>query len=181
MKPRSHDPGRLDVGAAAADGAALSGQWLLATLERLRTLAAVDRPAAVEWSARFERRPVAGAVPQVWLHLVARTCLDLECQRCLQPVTCELAVDRAIRFVPTEDEAAALDAEGEDDVLALPPRLDLRSLVEDELLLALPLVPRHDTCPVPLEAPPADEAEAAAQNPFAVLAGIKATKDGPGR
>jgi uncharacterized protein len=28
--------------------------------------------------------------------------------------------------------------------------LDLRALVEDELILALPMVPRHDVCPEPL-------------------------------
>jgi uncharacterized protein len=35
-------------------------------------------------------------------------------------------------------------------VLALEPALDLKELVEDELLLALPLVPRHEVCPEPL-------------------------------
>ncbi len=49
-----------------------------------------------------------------------------------------------------EEAAAALDAESDDDVLALESSLDLHALVEDELLLALPLVPRHDECPEPL-------------------------------
>ena len=34
-------------------------------------------------------------------------------------------------------------------MLALSRALDLRELVEDELLLALPLVPRHEVCPEP--------------------------------
>ena len=38
-----------------------------------------------------------------------------------------------------------IDPDSEDDVLALPRRLDLHTLVEDELLLGLPLVPMHET------------------------------------
>ena len=45
-------------------------------------------------------------------------------------------------------------------MLALEPALDLRGLVEDELLLALPLVPRHEVCPEPLPIEPEPEAPA---------------------
>ena len=65
-----------------------------------------------------------------------------------------LGVDRRLFFVAGEDAAAALDTESDDDVLALEPFLDLRGLVEDELLLALPLVPRHEVCPEPLPIEP---------------------------
>ena len=47
-----------------------------------------------------------------------------------------------VAFVRGEDAAAELDAESDFDVLTLTRSLDLRELVEDELLLALPLVPR---------------------------------------
>ena len=77
-------------------------------------------------------------------------------------------------FVKGEDAAAALDAEAEDDVLALTPALDLRELIEDELLLALPLVPRHAHCPEPLpRAFVEDPAVDPADNPFAALAVLK--------
>lgn len=171
MKPRAHDPLRLDVVAAAADGAALSGRWPLATLERLHT--AGDGDLAADWQARFEQRPVAGeALPQVWLQLRAQAQVARECQRCLQPVLLPLAVDRAFRFVPTEDEAAALDADSDDDVLAASHRFDLRALVEDELLLALPLVPKHDQCPAPWQPEPAAP-EPAPEHPFAALAALR--------
>jgi uncharacterized protein len=46
--------------------------------------------------------------------------------------------------------------------------------VEDELILALPLVPRHDACPQPLAAPAtAEEPLAERPNPFAALAALK--------
>jgi len=58
-------------------------------------------------------------------------------------------------------------------VLALPRVLDLRELIEDELLLAEPLVPLHDVCPDPLPSPTDDDAELAAEHPFAALGALK--------
>jgi uncharacterized protein len=92
-----------------------------------------------------------------------------------------LQVERRLRFVHGEDAAAQLDAQSEDDVLALTRALDLRELIEDELLLALPIVPRHEVCAEPL--PVAIDAEAdapagdPAPGPFAALAALK--RDGP--
>jgi uncharacterized protein len=82
-----------------------------------------------------------------------------------------LSVDRRVFFVAGEDAAASLDAESEDDVLPLAP-LDVKALVEDELLLALPLVPRHEACPEPLPFEPGPEAPAS-EHPFAALAALK--------
>ena len=65
-------------------------------------------------------------------------------------------------------------------MLALTPDLDLQALIEDELLMALPLVARHDTCPeaVPLFAQDAafDDALQEKVNPFAALAALKGGK-----
>jgi uncharacterized protein len=50
----------------------------------------------------------------------------------------------------------------------------VRSLIEDEVLLALPIVPRHDHCPVPvpLSSEP-DDAGDGASHPFAALAALR--------
>lgn len=55
------------------------------------------------------------------------------------------------------------------------PALDLQALIEDELLLALPIVPRHDLCPEPLaRAFVEDEGESRAEDsPFAALSVLK--------
>jgi uncharacterized protein len=92
-----------------------------------------------------------------------------------------VTVDRRFRFVAGDDEAARLDEESEDDVLVLQARLNLLELLEDELILALPLVPRHATCPEPLLAPAGGEPEGMpdeepAPNPFAVLAALRGRK-----
>ena len=124
---------------------------------------------------RGERAALLNAGNQPVLAICADVEVTLECQRCLQPMTVLLEAERSIFFVEGEDAAAALDAESEDDVLALTPALDLEALIEDELLLALPLIPRHGVCPEPLPRPFIDEDAAAppADNPFAALAALK--------
>jgi uncharacterized protein len=179
---RAQDLRRLDVAAAAADAAALSGRAPLAGFERLRE-EGVASDAVVDWSAHFESRPVSGGAPEARLRLTARARVPRECQRCLAPVVLDLAVDRHLRFARDEAAAAALDAESEDDVLALTRRLDLFELIEDELLLALPLVPRHEVCAQPLtpalDAQPS-QAPDAKPNPFAALAALKSGRGGGG-
>jgi uncharacterized protein len=181
MKPPQ--PTRLDVGAFARAGASLEGAVPLAQLPRLMqgTQPPADgMPGEAAWQARGHFRQPLGDAPQLRLHLAAHARVWLTCQRCLQPVAHELGVERTLRFVPTEEEAARLDeAEDDEDVLTLPRALNLHELVEDELILALPLVPRHDQCPEPLayepggeEPAPAGEA-AEAPHPFAALARLK--------
>lgn len=200
MKPRQHDPLRLDVAAFAAAGAELGGSWPAAELPRWSATLTPPQDLALDpvaWHLRGERAPVRAGDPEIWLHLQAQGRAWLTCQRCLQPLDEAVAIDRRIRFVRDEATAEALDAESEDDVLAISRSLDARGLVEDELLLALPLVPRHARCPEPLApdntaaGPLAPDAQASAAdglsdadtppdgrpNPFAVLAKLRR---GPG-
>jgi uncharacterized protein len=171
---RAADPLRLDVAAFAKAGGRLQGAWPLAALHRLAASGHAELPpvpAEVTWKAEGELRSRQGGAPEVWLHVEAAATLPLVCQRCLGPVVTSLDARRSFLFVEGEERAATLDAELDDDVLALPRQLDLRALVEDELLLALPLVPRHAVCPQPL--PHRNDDGAAAEperaNPFAAL------------
>jgi uncharacterized protein len=174
-KPRALDPRRLDVAGFAAAGAALEGEAELTSLPRLAAdlvTPADAAPAPVRWSAQGVQRSPVGRPQEIWIELKAQARVWLACQRCLNPLPTALDVDRRIRFVAGEDEAARLDEELEDDVLALPRSIDLVELVEDELILALPLVPRHAQCPTPASSD-APAAVPARPNPFAVLASIK--------
>jgi uncharacterized protein len=177
MKERSFDPRALNLSAFCKQGQALQGQWPLAGMQRLVAGLAAVPVDEVSWQVQGQLLPVTGGEAQTWLTLEARAQVLLQCQRCLQPLTEALNLERRFRFVRNEDEAARLDEESEDDVLALPARLDLHELLEDELILALPLVPRHETCPQPLPLPetPADAAEPAPK-PFAALAALAALK-----
>jgi uncharacterized protein len=182
MKARPVDPLRLDVEAFAKEAGQLEGDWPLRSFSRLLDVRHPDAPPAdaglVRWNARGETRPVRGGAPQTWLHLRAGTQLSLVCQRCLGPVDTTVDAERSFLFVAGEETAAQLDADTEDDVLVLTRALNLRELVEDELLLALPLVPRHDLCPEPLPLAQQEHDEAEERpNPFAALAALK--RDGP--
>jgi uncharacterized protein len=174
MTARPFDPLRLDVAAFAAAGGELDGRWPLRDFDRVSAAAAEHAPteaAPVAWQARGERRSVRQGAAETWLHLHADTTVVLQCQRCLAPVRVPLEVNRDFLFVAGEDAAARLDAAIDDDVLALTRALDLRELIEDELLLALPLVALHEQCPVPLLA--AQDAPVEEPHPFAALAALK--------
>jgi len=176
MKAREFDPTKLDVEAFAKIAGSLEGAWPLLALERLAgSAASLPESSVVQWHARGELRPVRGGAGEVWLHMGASTHLMLECQRCLSPVETRVEASRSFLFVHGESTAAELDADSEDDVLALTRSLNLLELVEDELLLSLPLVPRHETCPAPLAVGSAEfePEEVEAPNPFAALAALK--------
>jgi uncharacterized protein len=177
MKARAHDARRLDVAAAAREGVRLDGRWPLAGFSRLLE-AVQDLPGDVVWTATASLRSVNVGSPRPSLHLEARAGVVRECQRCLQPVTVDIDVDRHFVFVADEATAAARDEDSEDDWLVLERSLDLHELVEDELLLGLPLVPRHERCPNPLAVDVMVDgvrlsAEDEAPNPFGALAALK--------
>lgn len=180
MNSRTWNPERLDVELFARQQARIEGDWPLASMERLASSAhaeaAPDEGDVVTWRAQGESRAQRGGEGETWLHVDAQATVNLVCQRCLGPVACPLDAERSFRFVVGEDAAAELDADSEDDVLAMTRALDLRELVEDELLLSLPVVPRHDVCPDPLPAGSVDdeeEPEPERRQPFAALAALK--------
>ncbi len=173
---RSQDPRALSVQSLCKDGASLSGTWPQSVLTRLAEASFAEPAGEVIWSARGEERPAPGGSPELWLRLGAHTTVTLQCQRCLKAVQQELVVDRQFRFAHSEEEAEKLDEMLEDDVLALQPRLNLQELAEDELILTLPLVARHEgDCPDPLPqaALEVDGVQERAPNPFAALAALK--------
>lgn len=175
--PRQFSPRHLDVRSFADEGGELAGEEPLRVHARLLSETqgrGAETP--VTWSASAELRNPLHVQPQVWLHLKADTTLSLTCQRCLMPVDVPVSVDRSFRFVGDEETAAAEDDQSEEDVLALSRSFDLVQLVEDELLMDMPLAPRHETCP-PVHLEIADEnfegSSARHENPFAVLGRLK--------
>ncbi|HZY16449.1 MAG TPA: YceD family protein [Ramlibacter sp.] len=178
---KDFDPHRLDVRSFAEEGAILQASDPLRVYPRLvaeTEYADLDSP--VRWQARGELLNPRHVHPQVWLHLDAEATLPLVCQRCLLPVEVPLAVDRSFRFVADEATAAAEDDAAEEDLLALSRSFDLVELVEDELLMEVPVAPRHASCPAPVQLsatdPGFEAASAKRENPFAVLGRLKTGK-----
>ncbi len=79
------------------------------------------------------------------LRVVIKGCVELACRRCLAPMAITVALGRELSFVEglSEFEPSA-EQEGDDrDVLPLVAQLDLRELLEEEILLTLPMAPSH--------------------------------------
>ena len=104
------------------------------------------------------------------LHIELDGQLDLRCQRCLGSLVLPVHAQRDIVLVPGADEFAQRDDEAEaEDVIPEVARLELVPLLEEELLLALPLALRHeDECGAASALQPAQ-----AGSPFAALAKLK--------
>ena len=170
-------PPKLDVKQAGQLAMHLSGQDLLSNYERLmQETQGLGAHNALNWSVRGELEPGPTGQLQVWLHLTASVTLPLTCQRCLGAVDVPVEINRSFRFVDSEAQAELEDDESSEDVLVLSHDFDLMGLIEDEVLMDLPVVPRHETCPVAIKlmATDADFEDAPVKpNPFAVLVGLK--------
>lgn len=172
---------RLDVKAFAEQGGQLAGEDTVAAHQRLAAeTQGRDGAREVAWSLRGEMRHPGHLQPEIWLHLQAHTALSLICQRCLAPVLVQVVAERPFRFVADEQTAAVQDDAAEEDVLALSSAFDAMELIEDELLMELPVAPRHEVCPEPVKSEVADpefgEDAAERPNPFALLEKLKVNK-----
>lgn len=168
----------LNLQALAASGEPLVGVMPLQKLERLAQESIGLQPGLmVNWQAAAELRVGSTGQPDTWLHLEANTTVPMTCQRCMGAVQTPLQIDQWYRFVASEEIAMAEDDASEEDLLVMAPQFDLLALLEDELLMALPLVPMHEVCPVaPLLSASdlgGDVDEEARPHPFAALAQLK--------
>jgi len=161
-------PERVDPRYLVEREGRLCGQLSLARMERLAA-SLCDGEGAVFIDVCFQRdeqgRDVAVG------HVAAR--LPVRCQRCLEAM--EIAIATALRVAFTDAEGEAPPPDGYDAVPLVSDTISLSDLVEDELMLALPMAPVHEDCPVgvwrrylwdraPSEAP---------RKPFAALSRIR--------
>jgi uncharacterized protein len=78
------------------------------------------------------------------LRLLVAGSVRLECQRCLDSLDLPLHLEAHLQLASSEAEMAAA---GEDVECVLAGReMNVVALVEDEVLLALPMVPKHERC-----------------------------------
>src|SRR5262249_3459287 len=148
-------------------GATQQGVWPLSDFPRLRDMLASERGEVdylIEGTRDERGRPA--------LRLEVSGTLQLRCQRCLEPMPFEVRADGLLVLAATLQEIHAdpADASAPDRVVA-GREMPLRDLIEDELILALPYAPRHESCV-------AQEAEGAvnAGSPFAALKGLMRDK-----
>lgn len=158
----------LDAENLAAAGTVIEREFRIADFARL-----ADRLVRPEGTvaARLALSRIEGIAVG---DLTVRTRVWLRCQRCLAPLRLPLESEARLAFVTSEAVPVPADCEA---VTGDARRLDLAALVEDELLLALPLIARHaegEDCPLPEAAARAPAAPAPAgagtmRRPFAGL------------
>lgn len=150
--------------AFAREAAVLEGCLKVADLFRLH-----DLLTTVSGEVQFAVSGCLGGRDQPLLRVEARGILSLACQRCLQTVAYDLEVDNLLELVPEGVELTQNELEDDSrDFLPVAGVLDVVALIEDEILLALPAVPRHENCGLP------GVAEAGGRiTPFTALSGLK--------
>ena len=152
----------------------LKGATALVHFDRLLE-GLVDQPERmVDWSLVGE----PDGRGRNYLSLHAHTVVTLECQRCLKLFDLDLDVENRVELVENESEVDAEEAWEDDpeapDQLLGSTQFDVLSLVEDELILALPYVPKHEVCPSLPKGLESDQgSESVRPSPFAVLAELK--------
>lgn len=166
-----HIPGRVDPGASADKGKRFVGLLRQDQMDRLREMV-VGRDHPIEVELQFERQ-------DRWVVVRGRvvTTLVVTCQACLENV--ELHADVAVGLAVIRSiEDAEMIPDDLEPVLCNGDTLDLASLVEDELILTVPIVPRHTLCEGESPSDLSKEEFSSAnrsqrESPFAVLANLQ--------
>ena len=156
----------LDVDRLSRGGAEVDFDIPLTALPRLASRAAMGGSA--RGSVRFERQS-GTAVADLSFGGTAR----LQCQRCMQAMELPLRSAVRVALLASEEQAGALPEQIE-PMLAPDGWISVADLVEEELLLALPIVALHEAgdCPARTAADergPAGPDDQATQRPFARL------------
>ncbi len=118
-----------------------------------------------------------GGVDEQGVHYLrcrVQATVTLLCQRCLQPMSWPVDSESRLGLVP-EGQAGQDLPEGYEPYEWPGGAVEIAALVEDELLLALPIAARHAVLECPAE--PADQREETrSESPFAVLTKLKPTQ-----
>ncbi|MGE5386720.1 MAG: YceD family protein [Betaproteobacteria bacterium] len=150
--------------AFAKENGVLKGTLPVSDLGRLH-----DLLTEISGEVFFRLEGSLGGRGQPQLRLRVSGTLPLACQRCLGPVSFDLEVDSLLVLLPEGAELTQDELEDDSrDFLPVAGTVDVAALVEDEILLALPVAPRHEKCGLPSEAEAGDRI-----NPFAALSKLK--------
>ena len=131
--------GSVELKDLVARGATLDLSFPVSSLARLVALSPSAGEAA-RLTASFTFQSGSEGCPQ--LHLIVAGSVPLVCQRCVELLVLPVAVDVLLTMVRNDAEAAGL-ADPFETVLLADGDLVPEQVVEDEVLAALPLAPKH--------------------------------------
>lgn len=168
-------PGSARPGGSAPGepgGKSLAGQQALGQFKRLVEGLPAQADTPVQWSLQGK----ITSAGRRFIDVKAHGEVTLECQRCLQLFVQALRVDNRLEVVRKLSQLDNDDDLEEIERIEGSPRFEVLELIEDELILSLPSVPKHEVCPSAPGLPePSDEpdAEVVRPSPFAVLERLK--------
>jgi len=144
-----------DLGILAARQSALTGEIQLRQMSRLK-----DLLESTAGSVKAVLRLLQRREGYVTAELSYQVALELQCQRCLEPL--KMALDERIRLAVALPGGAANLPEDYEPFMLEGGRLRPADLIEDELIIALPLAPKHaveEACGVLAERAPRGSAD----------------------
>ena len=145
------------------------GTFTPGELERL-----ADSLAAPEGELRYRVSAGLDRQRRKTVSCIIKGFVFLTCQASLEAFRHEISISERLVLVDSEAELPAIEEESDaEDYLVADEPLDIRDLVEDAVLLCLPMVPRK---PGLEEAPGGSESVPREPSPFAALAGLKRKK-----
>lgn len=154
----------------AADEDCIAGRLALSQLPRLADVL-MNREGWLDCTLAGQRETDATGT-KLWLHLQVSGKLGLCCQRCMEEVGFDCVIDSRLLLMPPGEEWPEEELESDAyDAIPASREMSVLALVEEEVLLALPAVPRHAECRPPAGAGEAEEE--GRPSPFAALAGLK--------
>lgn len=130
-------PVEVDPFALAKKGATYHSMIALSDFSRLKALLAEDK-GQIEVALRFMQE---SHLPATMQGKISGT-LVLTCQRCGSPMDYTMTACPELRIVVTDEQAKNL-SRGEEALVTQGGEVNLMELVEDEILLNLPMIPRH--------------------------------------
>jgi uncharacterized protein len=146
-----------------------NGESQVSDLSRLAD-ETVDRSGVIRWSLEGS----ADSFGHPMLILTVSGVVQLMCQRCLTSYKLEIASMASLILAKDDGEADDIEAMQQDDafdVIVGSKSLNIRDLIEDEALLAIPLSPKHEACSG--SANVVDMQIAKKASPFEVLKNLK--------
>ena len=170
--PKVPVPEVLDASRMVAARRGVAGRVPLSALTRLRD-SLVDDDGEVAYSLDFGTDELK--VPFVELRV--ETELPLLCQRSLERFLFPVAIEQRLGLIRDEADEAALPPGYEALLVPEDGMLKPVELVEDELILALPVIPVKPGTEAMERDWPAEETELERANPFAALSALKNKPD----
>ena len=158
----------LDIGRMVAARRRVEGRLPLSALTRLAD-SLVDTRGEVVYALQFDIDTFK--VPYV--ELQAEAALPLLCQRTLQRFELPVRIEQRLGLIRDEADEAALPPGYEPMLVPEDGMVRAVELVEDELILAVPVVPVSTGTEAMEQDWPAPEEEVERANPFAALAALK--------